>query len=72
MFNNKNYKLANDENLQSYVQPINQIRALIGQIFIAKGIENPSEQDIQEEYFALTERAKSVAIPAILRMMSLT
>lgn len=72
MFNNKNYKLANDENLQSYVQPINQIRALIGQIFIAKGIENPSEQDIQEEYFALTERAKSVAIPAIERMMSLT
>lgn len=72
MFNNKNYKLANEENLKSYVQPINQIRALVGQIFIAKGIENPSEQDIQEEYFALLERAKTVAIPAIERMMSLT
>ena len=72
MFNNKNYKLANDENLSSYAQPINEIRSLIGQIFIAKGIDNPSDQDIQEEYYALLERAKSITIPAIERMLSLT
>ena len=72
MFNNKNYKLANDENLGSYAQPINEIRSLIGQIFIAKGIDNPSDQDIQEEYYALLERAKSITIPAIERMLSLT
>lgn len=72
MFNNKNYKLANDENLGSYAQPINEIRSLIGQIFIAKGINNPSDQDIQEEYYALLERAKSITIPAIERMLSLT